>query len=91
MGTTHKCVYDLKLLAYIHNISTPLTCVYGHFMMIHTFAVVDMVAVGKLRNSVSGPTLVGFLGYFKVTPLLEDHVCILASALNQARAQILEM
>lgn len=60
IASAHKCVYNLKLLAYMHNISTVLTLtVHGQFRIVHTFVVVDMVAVVKLKI-VGGPICQSF-------------------------------
>lgn len=61
-------MYNLKVLAYIHDISTLLTLCYSRFMAIHTFAAVDLVAVVKVR----GPTLVRF----EAVLTLKDHVWV---------------
>lgn len=64
IATSHKRVSYLKLLAYISNMCIRFlkNCVNGQFVMMHTFAVVDVVAVVKPVTSVGGPTLVGCLG-----------------------------
>lgn len=37
LTSARKCAHKLKLLAYIHGISTVLACVYGQIGRIHTF------------------------------------------------------